>query len=82
MKFGYPLWPILIYSTSFTTVTEDRHKMENYVLSNFVEYNLQTKNDTTNKAWIIQNLPMIWMFYTKIKTYIIPTNQSESTSNN
>ena len=22
------------------------------------------------------------MFYTKIKTYIIPTNQSESTSNN
>ena len=40
--FGYPVQPILIYSTSFTTVTEDRH----------------------------------------IKTYIIPTNQSESTSNN
>ena len=45
MKFGYPLLPILIYFTSITTVTEDRHKMENYVLSNFVEYNLQTKND-------------------------------------
>ena len=45
MKFGYPLWPILIYSTSITTVTEDRHKMENHILSNFVEYNILTKND-------------------------------------
>ena len=33
MKFGYSFWPILIYTTSSTTVTEDRHRME--ILSSF-----------------------------------------------